>query len=304
VGVTVGRMNTLKYESRLLATASMLLVSIFVASSALGQSEAETDEVDYINNGEYVKNISRTLSIGVGVGIERFDTNVKFTKKSTGRSVFIDMEGTLGMPETDTVPILYGYWRINGNHGLGFSYYQIRRETTLLDIDENLGDLTIKGDVKMADESRFYYLAYNYTAYHDDRSYVFLSFGLNAIDLRYRLDANGMIDFNNIVLASDEYSQEVNQIAPLPLIGIDAWFALTPKWAFGTKLSVIGGSYEEVTARILEIKIRAKYAFNKNVGLSFGFNSFTSEIEIDDPDVFTDINYGFSGFKVGVDLGF
>jgi len=297
-------MNTLKYESRLLATASVLLVIIFVTSSAFGHSEAETDEVDYINSGEYIKNISRTLSIGVGVGIERFDTNVKFTNKSTGRSVFIDMEGTLGLPETDTVPIVYGYWRINGNHGLGFSYYQIRRETTLLGIDENLGDLKITGDVTLADVSRFYYLAYNYTAYHDDRSYVFLSFGLNAIDLKYRLGATGTIDFDGTPIASGEYSREVNQIAPLPLIGIDAWFALTPKWAFGTKLSVIGGSYEEVTARILEIKVRTKYAFNKNVGISFGFNSFTSVIEIDEPDVLTDINYGFSGFKVGVDLGF
>ncbi len=294
----------MKYESNLLATASMLLVSTFVASSALGQSEPETDEVDYITNGQYIKNISRTLSIGVGVGFEHFDTNFKFTEKSTGRTVFVDMEGTLGMPETDTVPILYGYWRINGNHGLGFSYYQIKRETTLLTIDENLGDLKITGDVTLADVSRFYYLAYNYTAFHDDRSYVFLSFGLNAIDLKYRLGATGMIDFRGTPIASGEYSQEINQIAPLPMIGIDAWFALTPKWAFGTKLSVIGGSYEEITAKILEIKVRAKYAFNKNVGMSFGFNSFSSVIEIDDPDVFTDINYGFSGFKVGVDLGF
>jgi len=46
------------------------------------------------------------------------------------------------------------------------------------------------------------------------------------------------------------------------------------------------------------------WSTNKNVGMSFGFNSFSSDIEIDDPDVFTDINYGFSGFKVGVDLGF
>ena len=290
----------MKYESCQL----VLLVSIFVASSALGQNETETDEVDYIIDGQYIKNVSRTLSIGVGVGIERFDTNVKFTNKSTGRSVFIDMEGTLGLPETDTVPIVYGYWRINGNHGLGFSYYQIRRETTLLGIDENLGDLKITGDVTLADVSRFYYLAYNYTVFRDDRSYVFLSFGLNAIDLKYRLGATGTIDFDGTPIASGEYSREVNQIAPLPLIGIDAWFALTPKWAFGTKLSVIGGSYEEVSARILEIKVRAKYAFNNNVGMSFGFNSFTSDIEIDDPDVFTDINYGFSGFKVGVDLGF
>ncbi len=113
-------------KSRLHASASMLLVSIFVASSALGQSASETVEVDYISNGQYSMNVGRTLSIGVGVGFERFDTNLKFTEKSTGRTVFIDMEGTLGMPETDTVPILYGYWRINGNHGLGFSYYQIK----------------------------------------------------------------------------------------------------------------------------------------------------------------------------------
>jgi len=167
-------MNTLKYESRLLATASVLLVIIFVTSSAFGHSEAETDEVDYINNGQYIKNISRTLSIGVGVGFGRFDTNVKFTEKSTGRSVFIDMEGTLGLPETDTVPILYGYWRINGNHGLGFSYYQIKRETSLFTIDGNFDNLTVTGEAKLSDVSRFYYLAYNYTAYHDDRSYVFL----------------------------------------------------------------------------------------------------------------------------------
>jgi Protein of unknown function (DUF3604) len=31
---------------------------------------------------------------------------------------------------------------------------------------------------------------------------------------------------------------------------------------------------------------------------------YTRVIEIDDPDIFTDINYGFSGFKVGVDLEF
>ena len=88
------------------------------------------------------------------------------------------------------------------------------------------------------------------------------------------------------------------------MIGIDAWFALTPRWAFGAKLALIGGSYKEVTAKILEIKIRAKYAFNKNVGLSIGFNDFYSVIEIDETDVLTDVIYGFSGLKIGVDVGF
>jgi hypothetical protein len=294
----------LNYKSSLLASALLLLVSTFVASSALGQGESKAAEVDYINNGRSGGAVGRTLSIGIGAGLERFDTNVKFTEKSTGRTVFIDLEGTLGMPETDVVPILYGYWRINDKHGIGFSYFQIRRETTLLGIDENLGDLAIKGDIKMSDKSRFYNLSYNYSIYHDDRAYVFLSLGINTIDLKYRVDAEGTIDFDGTPIVSAEYSQEVNQIAPLPMIGIDAWFALTPKWAFGTKFALVGGSYKEVTAKIIEIRIRAKYSFNKNVGLVFGINDFYSVIEIDEADLLTDINYGFSGFKIGIDLGF
>jgi hypothetical protein len=286
----------LNYKSSLLASVSILVVSTFVASSALGQSESEVAEVDYINNGRSVGAVSRTLSIGIGAGLERFDTNVKFTRKSDGQTVFIDLEGTLGMPETDVVPILYGFWRINDKHGIGFSYYQIQRETTLLDFDLS-GKIT--GNIKMSDESRFYSLSYNHSLYHDDRAYVFLALGLNAIDLKYRLDAEG-----TLLSLSGEKSREVNQIAPLPMIGIDAWFALTPRWAFGTKLALIGGSYKEVTAKAMEIKIRAKYSFNKNVGLAFGFNDFYSVIEIDEAERLTDINYGFSGFKIGIDLGF
>jgi hypothetical protein len=296
--------STLNYKSSLLASALLLLVSTFVASSALGQGESEAAEVDYINGGRQVGAVGRTLSIGIGVGLELFDTNVKFTEKSTGRTVFIDMEGTLGMPETDVVPILYGYWRINDKHGIGFSYYQIRRENTLLDIDKSLGDLTIKGDIKMSDESSFSSLSYNYSVYYDDRAYVFLSLGVNVIDLKYSVDMEGMIDFDGTPIVSGEDSRGVNQIAPLPLIGIDAWFALTQKWAFGSKLSFIGGSYQDVTAKILEIKIRVKYTFNKNVGMSFGFNDFYSVIEIDEADLLTDIVYGFSGLKIGIDLGF
>jgi hypothetical protein len=293
----------IKNSTQKLAARLLLLGLLFSSSLVLGQDVPKPSADDHYVDSQYLK-ISRQLSIGVGVGFERFDTNFKFTEKSTGRTAYIDLEGTLGLPETDTVPMIYGYWRISKKHGLGFSYYQIKREASLLAIDENLGDLTITGDVTMADASRFYYFSYNYTAYHDDRTYVFWSLGLNAIDLKYRLDATGMIDFHGAPLVSNEYRQEVNQLAPLPMIGVDAWFAITPRWAYGAKLAYIGGSYKEISANILDIRVRAKYAFNKNVGFLFGFNSFLSNIEIDETDFFTDVNYAFSGFKIGLDVGF
>lgn len=292
-----------QYSACLFALCLLIPASLLVSPEVSAQGASDSKD-DYIIDGHNIENVSRKLTIGLGVGLERFDTNFKFTDKATGDSVFVDLEGTLGLPETDTVPIIYGYWRISPRHGLGFSYYQIRREASIFAIDENLGDLTVTGDVSLSDRSRFYYLSYNYTAYHDDRSYVFWSVGLNAIDLRYQLDATGTLDINGTPVASGEYSTGVNQIAPLPMIGVDAWFAITPKWAFGTKLAFIFGTYKDISARISEFKVRAKYAYNKNLGLTFGFNFFQGIIEIDDTDVFTDINYGFNGFKIGVDLGF
>jgi hypothetical protein len=61
--------------------------------------------------------------LGFGYAVVRFDTNVKFTDKATDRSVFIDTEGTLGLPETDAVPILYGSYKFSQKHGIGSSYF-------------------------------------------------------------------------------------------------------------------------------------------------------------------------------------
>jgi hypothetical protein len=287
----------MKYESNFLACGLIMFVSIFVSSPAHGQSATMTD-------GKYSMNVGRKLSVGLGFGYERFDTNFKFTDKSSGRSVYVDAEGTLGLPDTQSVPMIYGYWRASEKHGIGFSFFKIDREATLFAVDENLGDLTLTGKATLSDKTRFYYVSYNYTAYQDARSYVFLSLGLYGLDLKYRLDATGNISFQGVPVASGEFSREVRQFAPLPLIGIDAWFAFTPKWAIGTKVSLVGGRYEDISAAVVETRVRAKYAFNQHLGLYFGINYFQGEIDINEDNQRTEISYGFDGVIVGLDVGF
>ena len=290
-------MKRMKYKSHLLASGLILLGSIYVSSPALGQSTPVTD-------GEYMKNVSRELSIGVAIGYERFDSNFKFTEKSSGISAFIDAEGTLGLPEFQAVPIIYGYWRPSVKHGFGFSSFRINREATLLAFNENLGDLTVTGKVTLTDKSRFYYLSYNYTIHNDDRSFVFLSLGSYGLHLRYQLDARGAISAGGTPIVSGQYTDKVSVFAPLPMIGIDSWFALTPNWAIGAKVSLVGGEYKNVSAAVVDSRIQTKYAFNKNVGLSFGINYFQGKIDIDEDDFVTVVNYGFNGVSLGLDVGF
>jgi hypothetical protein len=248
--------------------------------------------------------LGRTLSVGIAAGLMRFDTNFKITDRETGRSVFLDAEGTLQLPETKVMPIVYGYWRPSPKHGLGFGYFSVRRDSELIAIDRNFDDLRLDGRATLTDDTRFYALKYNYTVFQDSRAFVFASFGIKAIDLEYQFDAIGQVSLDGEVIESGTYSSTIEQFAPIPLAGIDAWFALTDKWSFGARAAFVAGDVSDVRAVITESSIRAKYDFNENVGLIFGINYFDGDITINAADEKQEINYGFDGVMLGIDVGF
>lgn len=248
--------------------------------------------------------LARTLSVGIAAGLMRFDTNFKITDRDSGASVFLDAEGTLQLPETKVIPLVYGYWRPSLKHGLGFGYFSVRRDSELIAIDRNFGDLRLDGRASLTDDTSFYALTYNYTVFQDSRAFVFASFGIKAIDLEYQFDAIGQVSLDGEVIESGSYSNTIEQFAPIPLAGIDAWFALTEKWSVGARAAFVAGEVSDVRAVITESSIRAKYEFNEHIGLIIGVNYFDGDITINDVDEKQEINYGFDGIMLGVDVGF
>jgi hypothetical protein len=248
--------------------------------------------------------LSRTLSVGIAAGVMRFDTNFKFTDRDTGLSVFLDAEGSLQLPEVKAIPLIYGYWRPSQKHGLGFGYFSISRESELIVIDRNFDELTLDGRATLTDDTRFYVLSYNYTVFQDSRAFLFASFGIKAIDLKYQFDAVGTVSLDGEPIESGTYSETLDQFAPIPLIGMDAWFALTKKWSFGARAAFVAGDVSDVRAVIIESSIRAKYEFNEHLGLIMGLNYFDGDITVNQADVKTEINYGFEGLLLGLDVGF
>ncbi len=280
----------------LLAAALGLLIS-------LPPAHAEEDEGYF--EGETTEALSRKLSIGIAGGLMRFDTNFKFTDRDTGRSVFLDSEGSMGLPEVKTIPLIYGYWRPSPKHGLGFAYFSVRRDSELVAIDRNFGDLSVDGRASLQDDTRFYQLAYNYTLFQDSRAFLFASLGVTAIDLKYDFDAFGVLSIDGEPVATGSYTETLEQFAPIPMIGLDAWFAITDKWSFGARASFVAGDVADVRALILESRIRAKYDFNENVGLIIGLNYFDGDVTLNNSTTRkTEINYGFEGLILGLDVGF
>ena len=242
---------------------------------------------------------TKESGLGFGYAVVRFDTNVKFTDKATDSSVFIDTEGTLGLPEVDAVPVLYGNYQFTQKHGLGFSYFRVRRESSVISIDENLDDVRITGDVKFLDDTQFLNLFYSRVLFSDDRSSVQGLIGINSLDIRYVLEAEGTIEGLDDELR-DELREDTSILAPLPLVGLNLRYQFTPKWGINTKVSLVAGSYDETKAWVLSTSINSTYQINKNVGAVLGLSYFDADIVINEDDERTDINYGYDGLFIGV----
>ena len=169
----------------------------------------------------------KNSGLGFGYAVVRFDTNVRFTDKATDRSAFIDTEGTLGLPETDAVPIFYGSYQFSQKNGIGFSYFRVSRESSIFNVDEDLGDVRIKGNVRFRDDTEYLNLFYSRVLFSDDRSSVQGLIGINSMDIRYVLEAEGTIEgFDGEI--RDDLREDTSILAPLPLVGAQSPVPIYP----------------------------------------------------------------------------
>jgi hypothetical protein len=243
------------------------------------------------------------FSLGIAAAALRYDTQVKFVDKDSSNSIFVDAEGTLGLPETDVSPAFFGRYRFSRRHSIGFSYWSLKRSNTFISPEIGVGDFEVSGSVEISDRSQFYYLNYSYTLMEDQRSKIFGVLGLYGLDARYQLDANGEIFLDGELIADESLTRTASAFAPLPMIGIDAVFALTQKWSFGTKVMLIGGSVGDIRdALVLDTSVRAQYMFNESFGLHFGIKYFNADFDVNKSTQRTEVSYGFDGVFGGLSL--
>ncbi len=248
--------------------------------------------------------LDRKYVIGIAGGLERFDTNVKLTDPQTGNSTFIDAEGNFGLPEIKTVPIVYGGVRFSERHGFGFYAFKVNRNGSNFNVDEDFGDLTVVGNVSMSDRSSFSYLSYQYRLFDDQRVVISALIGLYVVDLSFELNASGQITLDGEPVLSGDYTESINQLAPLPLIGLDFWATAEEQWAFGAKVAMITGSYNDVSALVVDAVTRTRYQMTEHVALIAGVNYLSADVEIARSTLISDIRYGYDGVFLGLDFNF
>ena len=288
------RRGTLPYLARTILTSTLVgLLGLVAPTQTRADDNAEPDTA---------KVLQSRFALGIAASVNRFDTSYKIADKSTGRSIFIDGEGSLNLPETDVSPLLYGYWRINQKHGVGFRYFGADREGSSIAFDEPIGNVNVTGNLTVFDRSSFYLLNYGYTFSTKPDSLVRGIIGLYGLDLRLGFKAEGQITQDGQPPKTGIVQDETNTFVPLPLVGVDFWQAISKDWALGARFSMIGGKFDDTDGLVFDAAIRARYQISNHVGLVLAANYFSGDINISDNNKKTEIKYGYDGFAIGLDF--
>jgi hypothetical protein len=283
-----------KMVTRAYCFVATVTLSLMVSATATAQEAATPSE----------EPLGRRFVLGAALGLERFDTNVTLTDRDTGNSIFVDGEGSFGLPETQTIPLLYGAARINEKHAVGFYTFRVSREGTALAVNADYGNLNVNGAVTFRDRTSFSYLNYRYTFFDDQQTTIQALLGLYAIDLKFDLSARGEVRLDGEVINSGVYSETIDQFAPLPLIGLDYWSRVTDRWFLGGKVSFVYGAYDDVSALVVDAQLRARYQMTERLSMITGLSFLSADVEIKRKDRINDVSYGYEGLFLGLDFSF
>ncbi len=220
----------------------------------------------------------KKFSISLGGFIAEIDTEVRLDSKTLGLGTVLDVETLFNLDDDVRVFRSDGHYRFsrNGRHRVDFTYYDLSRDaTSTLSQDITVGDQTFNiGDtVKTKFGLEFFKAAYAYSFLMNDTFDISASAGLfmTKFELELETAAAGIEEFEEFLI-------------PLPVIGLRANFALTPKLILKESLDLFYLKYESFKGHLLDINLALEYRIWKHIGLGLGYEATRIEIEAEDDD--------------------
>jgi hypothetical protein len=223
------------------------------------------------------------------------DTSLEVSGVDTGDD--IDLEGSLGFSDDDTIWRLDGYWRFFKKHRLEFGYYGFNRDGSVtLTEDLEIGDEIFGAGSQVSSELDlgFYTIDYMYSFYQGEKWEISGGLGAYWIDLEF--SAAGYVIVNNQPVLDDYVSTDFN--GPLPFIGLAFEYYITPKWLAIVKGGYFGLSVGDIDGTLANLGVKLEYQFTQRFGLGLGYDGFRIDVDIDDGTLHSNIEYKYHGVQL------
>ena len=245
---------------------SLLLFAFFACPLASAQdynSDIKSDTITYS---------WERFSFKLGGFLAGLNSDIQLSSQQVGLGVNINVEDALGL-ETSTFVLrselayTFGKRRRSATR---FGYFGLFRQASkVLDTEITIGgqNFPVGTEVNSKFNLQIYKGTYEYSFYLDERVKLYASVGLFIMPISFSTSALG-------------FSEEAFEfVAPLPVLGVGASFAITPKLKFKQSIEILYLKISNFKGGISDINLMIEYNPWKHLGFGLGLNSYRLNIE-------------------------
>jgi len=259
-------------------------------------------------SARYMKFPLGKYRLSLGGYMAALDSSVSLGSKALAAGVAVDTEQALGL-DNDLLVFVAKFDAALGKkrrHHVGVGWSDFRRSGfNQVTEDIIIGDITIPTASTVETDFNFQIITvkYKYSLVQAERVWVNIGAGAFVMPLQFKTEyqAPGA----GIRVAADE-----SITAPLPVVGLDLWVALTPRLLLYQNVDVFYLKIGDFTGDILDFGIVLEYQINKYFGIGGGYNFFDLQIDAETTpypgvDLVGTMNFSFSGlfFYASVNWG-
>lgn len=224
--------------------------------------------------------------LGAGAFFPQTNTQASLTSNRTGVGTTIDLEQTMDLERSKTVPTFVGRWRIGERWRIDAEYFQLNRSSErVVDRDITWGDQTFPLNASVATKFDFSDLrvsaGYSFFRRQDKELGVGLGLHMAAYDISLS-GANGG-------------TQGEDVLAPLPVLSIYGQFALTETWAVGARLDRFSLSYDKFEGSLTSLALDLLYQPFRHVGFGAGYRALAIRAEVEGDNATLRLRQTFQG---------
>jgi opacity protein-like surface antigen len=277
--------------------------ALFVVLAAnLAPASADEPEDDAAANAR-----GGRFTLGIGVAYAGFSTTFEQVRLGTRERIFVSLEGDLGLPASQTVPVVSLLARVGRKSYVAANLGRFRRSESLLQLDEEiiLDDLVIDvgGNIELFFNVTDLDISYGHAFLDDDRVRIIGTLGLSLLDLDIGVIVEGSYRIGDV---ADSGTFEVSEslLAPVPLVGVVFDVDLAGGWILSSSVDFFYAPVGEITANAWRARIHVRYEFSRTVAVHLGYGTFDIEVDDNADDARSTIAYTMNGFAAGLTLTF
>lgn len=172
--------------------------------------------------------------------------------------------------------------------------------TRTLDRELAWGDYTFQANATLNAHTTLgiYELSYEYAFLRRPTFELGFGAGVHTMDISIKLSGQATVTDQNGNTSAASFSTSNSHLpAPLPVLGLHATWAVTPKILIEPAVQVLKVNFDGFSGHWTDLRLAANWMFSRHFGLGVGYDYFDVNVDVHKPRFNGNLSTGYSGYQ-------